>query len=388
MMLGALHKNSILHKNDSMNLNISKNMINNMLISKVVKCRFISPTKRKLEVLNKEWNNYQDFIELEKNDLDWLADKVPIYSSYKVQARWYWKKMKKQNFPISISNQRLKIKETNHKLAKYWVRIPIKTKRGGIWLAIKLHKEFPKNYKLSESKLIKKDDEFWLYIVIRKEIEIKKSYSSILAIDIGEKVLATVLLNGRPIFYGKEIRGIRRHYNWLRKRLGNKKLLKKIKQLKHKEQNCVNYKLHEISKRIVSLAYQHNSLILLGDLKGIRKSTKGKRFNRIVSNMPYDKLTKYIEYKASWFGIAVVKMREDGTSKTCSKCGYEDKLNRRTQGFFKCRNCGYQVNADFNAVKNIEKRSLGYMLKDGAVLLPMSCLEQQVQEVQSRCLDR
>jgi transposase len=74
-------------------------------------------------------------------------------------------------------------------------------------------------------------------------------------------------------------------------------------------------------------------------------------------------------------------MREDGTSKTCSECGYEDVSNRRTQGLFRCRNCSYEANADFNAVKNIEKRSLGYMLKDGAVLLPMSCPEQQAQEM-------
>jgi putative transposase len=351
-----------------------------MLVSKVVKCRFESPTKRKLGYLNSEWNNYQNFIELEKNDCGWLADKVPIYASYKQQARRYWKKFKKQNFPISISNQRLKIKEVNNKLSKYWIRIPIKSKYGGIWLAIKPHCEFPKDYKLGESKLLKKDNEFWLHIVIRKEVEIKKSYSSILAIDIGEKILATVLLNGKPIFYGREIRGIRRHYSWLRKRLGNKKLLKKIKQIEHKEHNCVNSILHEISKRIVSLAYQHDSLILLGDLKGIQKYSKGKRFNRIVHSMPYHKLTQMIEYKASWIGMAVVKMREDGTSKTCSECSYEDVSNRRTRGLFRCRNCSYEANADFNAVKNIEKRSLGYMLKDGAVLLPMSCPEQQVQE--------
>ena len=352
-----------------------------MLVSKVIKCRFVNPTKKKLKYLNNEWNKYQDFIELEKNDLDWLADKVPIYASYKQQARRYWKKFKKQNFLISISNQRLKIKETDNKLSRYWIRIPVKTKKGGIWLPVKPHKELPKDCRLGESKLIKKDDEFWIHIVVKLEIEIKKSYSSILAIDIGEKVLATVLLNGRPIFYGREIRGIRRHYAWLRKRLGNKKLLKKIKQLEHREQDCVNNILHETSKRIVSLANQHDSLILLGDLKGIQKHSTGKRFNRIVSSMPYNKLTKYIEYKANWLGIAVVKIREDGTSKTCSKCNYEDKSNRRTQGLFKCKNCNYQANADLNAVKNIEKRSLGYMLKDGAVLLPMSCPEQQAQEV-------
>lgn len=352
-----------------------------MLVSKVVKCRLVSPTQRKLNYLSDEWNKYQDFIELEKNDCDWLADRAPVYASYKQQARRYWKKFKKQNFPISISNQRLKIKEVNNKLSRFWVKIPVKSKRGGLWLAIKPHREFPNDYKLGESKLLKKEDEFWLYIVVRKEIEIKKSYSSIIAVDIGEKILATVLLNGRPIFYGREIRGIRRHYSWLRKRLGNKKLLRKIKQIEHKEQNCVDSRLHEISKKIVSFANQHDSLILLGDLKGIRNHSKGKRFNRIVSNMPFLKLSQMIEYKASWLGIAVVKMREDGTSRTCSICGHEDKSNRKTQGLFKCRNCNYETNADFNAAKNIAKRSLDYMSKDGAVLLPMSCPEQQAQEV-------
>ena len=339
-----------------------------MLVSKTIKCRIFGPTKKKLELLNNEWDKYQDFIELEENDCDWLADKVSVYVSYKAQARWYWSKFKKQNFPISVSNQILKIKETKHKLAKYWVRIPIKAKRGGIWLPIKPHTEFPENFELRESKLLKKNGNFEIHIVIKKEVEIKKSYSSTIAIDIGEKVLATVLLNGRPIFYGREIRGIRRHYAWLRKRLGERKLLKVIRRISDKEKRIVDLKLHEISKQIVSLAHKHNSLILLGDLKGIRRLAKGRRFNRIVSNMPYLKLTQYITYKANWLGFRVIKINEDGTSKTCSKCGYENKANRKNQGLFICKNCGYQANADFNGVKNIEKRFEDYTSSDGALV--------------------
>lgn len=172
---------------------------------------------------------------------------------------------------------------------------------------------------------------------------------------------------------GREIRGIRRHYAWLRKRLGEKKLLKKIKQIGNKEQRTVNLKLHEISKQIVSLAYQHNSLILLGDLKGIRKSARGKRFNRIVSNMPYFKLSQYITYKASWKGIKVIKIEEKETSITSSKCGYKNKANRKSQSLFKCKKCGYQVNADFNGAKNIKKRFLEYISKNGAsVTMPVT----------------
>jgi len=339
-----------------------------MLVSKTIKCRIFNPTKYKYNLLNQEWERYQDFIELEKSDLDWLADKVPVYASYKVQARWYWNKFRKQNFPISLSNQILKIKETNHKLAKYWVRIPVKSKRGGLWLPIKPHKEFPESYKLCESKLVKKKDYFEIHIVIKKEIEMRKSYSSIISIDIGEKVLATVLLNGKPIFMGREIRGIRRHYAWLRKRLGERKLLKVIKRISDKEKRTVNLKLHEISQRIVSLAYQHNSLILLENLKELKKSAIGKRFNRIVHSMAYHKLTQHITYKANWSGLQVIKIDEKGTSMTCSECGYENKSNRKNQGLFICKNCGYQTNADFNAVKNIKKRSSEYISKDGALV--------------------
>jgi IS605 OrfB family transposase len=183
-------------------------------------------------------------------------------------------------------------------------------------------------------------------------------------------VIATAVLssNQRPIFYGKEIRGIRRHYSWLRKRLGEKKLLKKIKQLGNKERRVVNYHLHKIAKEIVVLAKNTNSAIVLGDLKGIRASAKGRRTNRIVSNMPYFRLTKYIEYKAKWEGIRVIKINERGTSRICSRCGSEGK--RVKQGLFICKNCGYKVNADYNGAKNILKRSLEYISKDGAVVEP------------------
>ncbi|MHC1610615.1 MAG: hypothetical protein ACXQTW_03280, partial [Candidatus Methanospirareceae archaeon] len=57
--------------------------------------------------------------------------------------------------------------------------------------------------------------------------------------------------NQRPHFYGKEVRGVRRHFAWLRKRLGEKKLLKEIKRIGQKERRIVDSYLHEISREIV-----------------------------------------------------------------------------------------------------------------------------------------
>ena len=44
------------------------------------------------------------------------------------------------------------------------------------------------------------------------------------------------------------------------------------------------------------------------------------------------------------------------TSKQCSVCGCIDDDNRKCQEAFKCVECGYEVNADFNAAINIKNR--------------------------------
>jgi len=97
-------------------------------------------------------------------------------------------------------------------------------------------------------------------------------------------------INGKicnPKFYGKNVRGIRRHFAWLRRRLGERKLLKVIKRLGDKEKRKVNDILHKISRETVNRAKEIEATIVIGNLKGIRKSAKGKRMRRIVNFMPY-----------------------------------------------------------------------------------------------------
>ncbi len=70
-----------------------------------------------------------------------------------------------------------------------------------------------------------------------------------------------------------------------------------------------------------------------------------------------------IEYKAKWNGVPVLKVKEQGTSKRCSVCGDEGK--RPYQGMFRCNECGYQANADFNGAKNILQRATEYISDAG-----------------------
>jgi len=339
-----------------------------MLVKKTFKFKIINPTKTKLKILEQEYEKLNLFL---KTGID-----LGVYSANKQQAlRFYKKVIQEKEYPLSIRKDLLKFSDKGT-----FVRIPVKDRKGGIWLPIKAYQPIS-NFEICESKILRKGNIFFIHITAQKKIEPERTYSSILAIDLGEKVIATTVLSSmqRPKFYGTEIRGIRRHYAWLRKRLGKKKLLKKINTMGDKEKRTVNDILHKISKEIVEHAKKNNSIIVLGNLKGIRKNSKGKRFNRIVNSMPFHKLTRYVVYKANWEGIKVVKVDEKGTSHTCSKCGAIGK--RSVQGLFKCQ-CGYQVNADFNGAKNILNRSREYISRDGAVVNQPLTMVSSIETVQ------
>ena len=334
-----------------------------MIVTKVIKAGVLNLTKSKKHALDHEYNGFQYWM-LFGVDKD-------ILSQHKRAKGWYYdtKRIKYKDHPLVIPHNQMWVRKKQTKLTPHWIKISVRKRKGiGIWLPIKPHKDLPDIKYLKDSLLLlNKKGNYELRLIYQYEVkEIK--YHNITAIDLGYKNIATVCnsANIRPTFYGRNLKGIRRHYLYLRKRLGNKKLLEKIKQIKHKEKRVIEQELHKIANHIVAQSVKAKSVIVLGNLKGIRRSVKkkGKRLNRIVSNMPYYKLTKFITYKALENGIRVVKIKETNTSKLCSRC--DNIGERKSQGLFICKNCKYQVNADYNASRNILRMSLDYMSSDRA----------------------
>ncbi|NHV97098.1 MAG: IS200/IS605 family element transposase accessory protein TnpB [Thaumarchaeota archaeon] len=218
-----------------------------------------------------------------------------------------------------------------------------------------------------EAKIVRRKGEWFVYITVEKEVE-ERNPKSVLAVDLGIRWIATTVNsnNPKPKFYGKELRRIKGHYFYLRGTLALKKAYRAIKKIGHKERRVVNDVLHKTSRTIVNEALQNGSMIVLGNLRGIRKNGKGRRFNRRLNNgFPYHRLTQFIEYKARWLGIKLIKVSEKNTSKTCHRCGH---TGLRIGSLFKCPKCGYSSNADYNGAMNILKRATGYMPIAGAPL--------------------
>jgi len=161
---------------------------------------------------------------------------------------------------------------------------------------------------------------------------------------------------------------VRGHYFHLRRKLGQKKLLKVVKRIGNRESRITNDQLHKIAKAIVDEAEWLNAIIAIGNPRGIRRNGRGRRFNRKLNSWPFWKLRKYIGYKANWRGIAVVEVSEAYTSQRCWQCGAIGLRSGKHHGSFECPRCGLKENADRNGAFNIGRRALGQVYKVGAVV--------------------
>jgi len=76
----------------------------------------------------------------------------------------------------------------------------------------------------------------------------------------------------------------------------------------------------------------------------------------LLSIMAYYQFKQELEVEALWNGKLLYTINPKYTSQQCLRCGHINKLNRITQRQFKCINCNFEMNADFNASANIALR--------------------------------
>lgn len=131
---------------------------------------------------------------------------------------------------------------------------------------------------------------------------------------------------------------------------GRSKKLKSLDKLKDRERNFVKTYNHYVSKNVVDFAVKNNAkYINVEDLSGFNSS------QYILRNWSFYELQQFITYKAAKYGIEVRKVNPYHTSQICSCCGHWEEGQRIDQSHFVCKNCGAELNADFNASRNIAK---------------------------------
>lgn len=180
--------------------------------------------------------------------------------------------------------------------------------------------------------------------------------TSIIGVDrntTGHVLVASNLNTGKVLKLGKECQHVHLKYKHMRKQLQAKGKFSLLKKIKHRESNIIKNINHQISKRLVAEAKNNNAIIVLEELKDIRKTAKCRRKQRYsLNSWSFCQLGQMIEYKSKKFGVPIAYIAPQYTSQRCSRCGHIEAKNRKAK-IFHCAKCGVVENADANAGFNI-----------------------------------
>lgn len=208
------------------------------------------------------------------------------------------------------------------------------------------------------------DDIFLLLSIEIPPVETYLDENIVVGVDTGIKIPAYCALNTNPyikLAVGDGDRmiekrtAIKAEKDRLKKNLafakgghGRKRKLVKLAKFSEHEQAVMKHIDHCISKKVVEFAVKHHAkYINIEDLSGISKK------NKKLKDWSFFRLQEYIIYKAEKYGIVVRKVDPKNTSKTCSCCGNLEDGQRIDQAHFVCKKCGEEMNADYNAARNI-----------------------------------
>jgi IS605 OrfB family transposase len=198
---------------------------------------------------------------------------------------------------------------------------------------------------------------YYLNVTQSKDAPEQIETNETLGVDLGVVQLATDSTG--ESFSGAKVHEVRTRYQKRRselQRVGTRSAKRRLKKLSGREKRFQKDTNHRIAKALVHKAVISRKALALEDLTGIRERTTVRRENRYERHSwAFFQLRMYIAYKAAWASIPVKFVDPRNTSRTCSACGHCEKANRQSQASFRCKQCGFCCNADYNAALNISR---------------------------------
>jgi len=267
----------------------------------------------------------------------------------------------------------ISFKAVDVKIEKNFINVPLLNKQR-VWLPMYVPPKLKRFLKLTHGRVQISRFEKDYYVFISFEVNEPKPYEpkGWIGVDIGINHIVVVSdMKGKiNKFYDNAI-GWKRMVEFKRAGMQRAKdtetkkgAWRVLKRLSHKIRNKMSYINHKIAKEIVEMAKNRRYGIALENLKGLRRRKVGKRLRKKLHKWAYKDLIQKIEYKVKLNGVPVKFIDPRSTSKTCSKCGY---VRSRVVGRkFKCPKCGFQLDRDLNAARNIAKRAFLLALKGEA----------------------
>lgn len=147
--------------------------------------------------------------------------------------------------------------------------------------------------------------------------------------------------------------------NWTR-------LQRRIAKKHHHIANCRKNFNHQLSRYI---ADKYDAVLLEKlDIQAML-AKGGHKLNMQILDQGWYQFKTFLKYKMEWLNKAYIEVDPAYTSQACACCGHTSRGNRPTQSQFRCLNCGFTANADYQASLNIARRGLTQLDKDDQTVI-------------------
>ena len=194
------------------------------------------------------------------------------------------------------------------------------------------------------------------------EMKILPKTNSCIGIDLGIKDLAitnTGVKYENPKFLKKSLDKLAQLQRELsRKTRGSsnyeKARIKVARQYEKITNQHIDY-LQKLSTKLIS----ENDIICIEDLS-IHEMVLNRWLSREIMDASWSKLTRFLQYKADWYGKKIIKVdRYFASSQTCHCCGVKNPITKNNNiRKWICPNCGSELDRDVNAAINILNEGL------------------------------
>lgn len=106
--------------------------------------------------------------------------------------------------------------------------------------------------------------------------------------------------------------------------------------------------LHKLTTHLV----KQYDVIVIEDLK-VKNLQKNHRLAKSIANASWSMFRQMLEYKCQWYGKKLIAVDPKGTSRICSKCGYNSGEKPLDIREWTCPKCKTHHDRDVNAAVNI-----------------------------------
>ena len=203
--------------------------------------------------------------------------------------------------------------------------------------------------------------QYYLSVLVDKQIEPKQSVNSVVGIDLGIKDFV-ITSEGQVFenlhFKKSETNKLKRLQRQLSRKQPNsnnrEKVRIKLAKLNQKIRNKKLHYLHQVSNQLVS----ENQIICMEDLN-VKGMMKNHNLAESIQEMNFGEFKNLLTYKCLQYGRQLVFIDKFyPSSKTCHCCGYVNKSLKLSDRQWICPECNSVIDRDLNAAMNIKDEGL------------------------------